>query len=176
MPKQQIPPIHDAYWVKPYQLLAGRYPSAWEADLPLKLRQLLRAKVTFYINLTEEGEYEMPAYHQRLQQEAEKIGFIVEHHRIAVKDFDVPTHAQMKQILDLIDQAITAGHTVYVHCYGGIGRTGTVVGCHLVRHGFSGKEALTEMVRLRQNTPFERAVSPVTVEQRQMVLEWSIGD
>lgn len=173
MLRRQIPPIHDAYWVKPGELLAGRYPSIWEEDLPLKLRQLLQAKVTFYINLTEEGEYDVPAYHPRLQQEAEKVGFVVEHHRVAVKDFGVPTRAQMKYILDLIDQAITAGHTVYVHCYGGVGRTGTVVGCHLVRHGFNGEEALSEMVRLRQNTFFEREMSPVTPEQRQMVLEWA---
>ena len=33
---------------------------------------------------------------------------------------------------------------VYVHCWGGIGRTGTVVGCWLVRHGMTGDEALAE--------------------------------
>lgn len=38
----------------------------------------------------------------------------------------------------LAKPALAAGQTVYVHCYGGIGRTGTVVGCWLVRHGLSG--------------------------------------
>ena len=43
----------------------------------------------------------------------------------------------LKHILDEIDGAILNGKTVYVHCLGGIGRTGTVVGCYLVRHGIA---------------------------------------
>ena len=31
---------------------------------------------------------------------------------------------------------------MYLHCWGGVGRTGTVVGCWLVRHGRTGDEAL----------------------------------
>lgn len=31
---------------------------------------------------------------------------------------------------------------VYLHCWGGIGRTGTIVGCWLARNGFPGKAAL----------------------------------
>ena len=41
----------------------------------------------------------------------------------------------MTRILDDVDAALADGGAVYVHCWGGIGRTGTVVGCWLVRHG-----------------------------------------
>ena len=34
---------------------------------------------------------------------------------------------------------------VYVHCWGGIGRTGTTVGCWFVRHGRTGDQALAEI-------------------------------
>jgi protein-tyrosine phosphatase len=67
------------------------------------------------------------------------------------------------------------GETAYVHCYGGIGRTGTVIGCYLVRHGMSGKEALAEIAHLRQVTPVDWVTSPETRAQRQMVWNWSPG-
>ena len=35
-----------------------------------------------------------------------------------------------------------------MHCWGGVGRTGTTVGCWLVRHGRSGTEALAELRRV----------------------------
>jgi protein-tyrosine phosphatase len=35
----------------------------------------------------------------------------------------------MTTILDAIDESMTAGKPVYVHCWGGMGRTGTVIGC-----------------------------------------------
>jgi len=36
----------------------------------------------------------------------------------------------MHEILDTIDAALSAKRIVYVHCWGGVGRTGTVIGCH----------------------------------------------
>jgi len=59
----------------------------------------------------------------------------------------------------------------------GVGRTGTVVGCHFVRCGRSGEEALREVARLfATTTPFKRARhpdgSPETCEQKAMVRSW----
>ena len=51
----------------------------------------------------------------------------------------------MSDILDAIDAALRDGKTVYVHCWGGVGRTGTVIGCWLVRHGKTGDEALSQI-------------------------------
>jgi protein-tyrosine phosphatase len=93
-----------------------------------------------------------------------------------IPDFETPTAAQMRGILDALDAALADGHTVYVHCYAGIGRTGAVIGCYLVRHGRSGQEALGELARLRRGTALEGALSPVTDEQRQLVYEWAARD
>jgi len=81
----------------------------------------------------------------------------------------------MVRILDMIDAELAEGRTVYVHCFGGIGRTGTVVGCHLVRHGKSGREALDEIEYLRRDTPAAWQRSPETETQRQMVRAWRVG-
>ena len=61
---------------------------------------------------------------------------------------------------------------MYVHCYGGIGRTGTVVGCWLRRQGLPGQEALDLIERLRRDTPDGWKPSPETSEQRRFVLDW----
>lgn len=81
----------------------------------------------------------------------------------------------MRHILNVIDQELEAGNGVYVHCVGGVGRTGTVIGCHLVRHGMSGDEALQEIKRLRTDMLYADFPSPSTVAQRQMIQSWKIG-
>ena len=78
----------------------------------------------------------------------------------------------MQRILDTIDDALQRGHTVYVHCWGGIGRTGTVVGCYFVRQGLSGDASLKRIQELLQNTPKRGRTSPETPEQRRMILDW----
>jgi hypothetical protein len=173
-------PIPDSYWVQPDQLLAGEYPSDWnEALSRQKVRRLLEAGVTFFLNLTEAGEYGLRSYTPWLDQEAAALGREVEHQRISIRDRGTPTSEAMTRILDVVDVALAAGGTVYVHCYAGIGRTGTVVGCYLARHGMGGEEALAEIARLR--APLRRDISdgwitsPETAAQREMVRDWPIG-
>ena len=88
---------------------------------------------------------------------------------------DVPhTPADMTAILDAIDAALDGGKAVYVHCWGGVGRTGTVVGCWLVRHGSTASDALVQVAEgwqgMEKFTP-ERE-SPETSGQREYVRNW----
>ncbi len=53
--------------------------------------------------------------------------------------------AHMVRILDLIDGELAAGRCVYVHCRAGIGRTGTTIGCHLIRSGLANEVALDRL-------------------------------
>ena len=96
-------------------------------------------------------------------------GVRVAHHRLAIRNFGVPDEAHMIAILDTIGGAIAAGKTVYVHCLGGVGRTGTVVGCYLARHGAGGEEALRQVAALLGDG------SPETEEQQRMVRCWVEG-
>jgi protein-tyrosine phosphatase len=164
----------EFYEVAPGKLLAGNYPNAFtEAELRAKFRFFLQNAVTFFVDLTEEEE--MYPYASLLSQEAGDLGITVEHQRMPIRDFDVPSIDEMKQILNTIDAAVAAGHMVYVHCHFGLGRTGTVAGCYLVRHGLQGDEALAVLVDLRLGTRFEGITSPVTAEQREMVKAWPVG-
>jgi protein-tyrosine phosphatase len=135
-------------------LLSGRYP------LPELLPELLAKGVTLFLDLTEVRElppYELPEG--------------IEHRRLPIRDFDVPTQETMVRILDELTGALAAGRCVYVHCHGGIGRSGTVVGCHLVEEGLSGEEALEEIRRLRLEGGCHPH-SPETEAQFAMVRRW----
>ena len=76
--------------------------------------------------------------------------------------------------LDAVDTALAAKRNVYVHCWGGIGRTGTVVACWLQRHGRSPDEALKELARFWQNVAkrHRQPRSPETDEQIAWVRSW----
>jgi hypothetical protein len=159
--------VHDRLW-------AGQYPGAWGGQRPKDaVRRLLDAGVTLFVDLTEEREKGLPSYESWLRRVGRKPKRAAQYRRMPIPDFETPTVAQMRDILDALDAALAEGHTVYVHCYAGIGRTGAVIGCHLVRHGRSGLEALEELVRLRRGTALEGALSPVTEEQRRLVYEWA---
>ena len=171
-----MPPIPNSYWVRPGQLLAGEYPMDWDNYMSRqKLRHLLQAGVTFFLDLTQAGEYGLQPYTPLLVEEAAALRREVKHQRMPIRDRGTPTQEEMVHILDTIDAVLEQGETAYVHCYGGIGRTGTVIGCYLVRHGMSGEEALAEIAHLRQVTPVDWVTSPETRAQRQMVWNWSPG-
>lgn len=173
MLKQLERPIPDSYWVRLGRLLAGEYPrNKDDVTSRSKLRRLLEAGVTFFLDLTEEGEYGLKPYVSLLEQEAAALGCQMVHRRMPIPDGETPTSGGMTCILDTIDAALAEGHVVYVHCWGGIGRTGTVVGCYLVRHGMNSEEALTEIARLRRGTPDGWKPAPETEAQRQMVRTW----
>jgi len=181
--KPQITPFERSYWVIPGKLLAGFYPSS---DIPViateRLKNLISSEVGYIINLTETDEinrFDKPLvdYAPELIQIGREMGKEIICKRIPIRDLDVPTTEVMKQILDEIDGAILNGKTVYVHCLGGIGRTGTVVGCYLARHGIAaGGKVMTKIKKLRRNDPGTYIHSPETIAQRTFVKNWKIGD
>src|SRR5262249_50062281 len=97
----------------------------------------------------------------------------VTYERLPVADFGVPTRKHMCAILDAIDGALERQAVVYLHCLGGVGRTATVVGCHLVRGGMAGDEALARIQELRAASRKAHRPSPETDDQRSLVREWA---
>jgi protein-tyrosine phosphatase len=168
-------PHTNCYWITPGKLMGGEYPGATTKQKALeKIIPLLDAGVNFYVDLTE--EYELVPYDTIIRSEALARGMQVDYVRFGYRDGSVPQNrAHMVDILDTIDEAISAGKVVYVHCWGGIGRTGTVLGCHLVRHGMSGPDALVQISRLYRagmEKSGRRPDSPETEPQVEWVRNW----
>jgi len=171
-----VRPIPDCYWGLEDQVLAGEYPSArTETAARARLRAFLEAGIGLFLDLTEPSELE--PYEPLLREEAAAAGRAVEYRRMPVPDMGVPEPGQMERLLARIEDALAAGEKVYVHCWGGVGRTGTAVGCFLVRRGMDGEAALGELAELwYQVSPEKRMFHPRTPEtsvQCAYVRSWS---
>ena len=175
-------PFERSYWVVPGKLLAGAYPgNPYENKAEEKLRLFLDDGIRSFIDLTspeDENLYGQALVSYSILIENVAAGrFKVYYHRKPIIDMDVPSHAQMREILDIIDKNISGDIPTYVHCLGGFGRTGTVVGCWLVRHGIAQGNAVIEIIRkLRRNDPQSNWESPQTAGQRRFILKWKPGD
>src|SRR3954468_23860794 len=112
-------PFANSYVVPGAALIAGEYPSAID-EVPSreKLAAVLDAGVETIVDPTtpEDG---LAPYDLRLARLAK--GRHVERCRMPIPDRDICDVGQMAGILDCIDTALSAGRTVYVHCWGGVG-------------------------------------------------------
>jgi protein-tyrosine phosphatase/ADP-ribosylglycohydrolase len=164
-------PIPNSYWVRPGQLLAGEYPGSMSrAEAMERVQKLVNAGITSFVDLTEEGE--LPAYDSLLRELTEQH---VRYRRFGILDHGLPeSTAHMIKILDYLDSELAAGQCVYVHCHAGIGRTGTTIGCHLIRSGLASEAALDRLQTLWQQCGRSRrwATIPETDEQVEFVRTW----
>ena len=160
-------PLPNSYWVLPDQLLAGEYPGgSTDAETQLRLEKLRHAGIDSFVDLTELDE--LVPYQHFLPQSVEYL-------RSPIVDHSVPNNViQTQQVLDAIDSGLQRGKRLYVHCRAGIGRTGVIIGCHLVETQANGKKGLKTLNRLWQQS--ERARSypsiPQTAEQADYIRHW----
>ena len=79
----------------------------------------------------------------------------------------------MEQVLDVVDAALENGETVYLHCRSGIGRTGTMLALHLVRHGYAPTDALRQLQAAWRRDERSRVWSrcPQTEGQKRYIME-----
>jgi uncharacterized protein YggU (UPF0235/DUF167 family) len=171
-------PFPQSYWVVPGKLLAGYYPGDLDTvKMEKKLKRLLGSGIRYIINLMEENERKQgdpfPSIENALMRYAKRVGINITCVRRPIKDFTAPAPEYIRNILDEIDDAVSQGKGVYVHCWGGKGRTGTVVGCYLARHGYAqGQDVLKLIEKLRHHDPEFHRASPETPEQRDRVTTW----
>ncbi len=172
-------PFNRSYWVIRGKFLAGCYPGSKNQDKQHhNLKALLDHGIRYVINLMEADEKDWTGkpfepYEDQMGSIAASMNHTVTLERISIKDTRVPSRVQMCRILDRIDQCIQNHRPVYIHCFGGRGRTGTVVGCFLARHGIaSGHNVFDHIQELRGHIEDHYIPSPETLQQREMVLSW----
>ena len=180
-----VRPIPNSY-IAPGALLAagetpGSAPGRGIEEKDAKLARFLDAGFTSFIDLTP-SIVGRESYGADLSRLAAARGIDSEVLQFAVTDAPEGDDGLMARILDAVDDCISRGRGVYLHCQSGLGATGMVLGCWMVRHGWDAEVALDEIWALsRSMTPshVERhraSASPKAEEQRTIVREWAALD
>lgn len=173
-------PYKKTWWVEPGKFLAGCFPGSTDPEVTkVRLRSLLQCGIRGLICLQEEDETNsneepFPLYRPMITTISEQLNCQISSIRVPIRDMDTPNILTMSTILSIINSFIDRGLPVYIHCWGGHGRTGTVVGCWLVQEkGLSGVEALQRIKELRVHDDYLRdQISPQTLPQEEMVKNW----
>lgn len=120
-------------WLIPGKLAGCPMPGA-VAPLEHDLELLRNVGVTILVNLTERPmtQTAIPAFGLRTIH-------------MKVEDRDAPPLLWMKLLLAQVDKFIQQGEVIAVHCFAGLGRTGTVLGAWLVKEGLTADEALRRL-------------------------------
>lgn len=165
-------PFDNCYWVVPGKFLAGEYPGSPNGiEAREKIDRLLGFGVDCFVDLTHEAD-ELEPYEDILREAAgiREVRLV----KFPIPDVSIPrSKASTVSILDAIDEAIRKGNLVYVHCWGGVGRTGLIVGCWLARHGQKGQSALDTLNEMWQQCAKSKSRrSPETREQEEFIRTW----
>lgn len=176
-------PTTRCYWVVPGALLAGAYPEDKEPELRgERAKQLWAAGIRTFVSLVEVHEHgpghpNLARYAPKVEELAAAAGVRSMCLRFPIPDLGVTSFDAMATILDVIDLSLEAKRPVYVHCFGGVGRTGTVVACWMLRHGLAtDADVLARLTELRRaDAGAGHRASPENDGQRAMVRAWRGG-
>jgi hypothetical protein len=173
--------MRGSYWVLPGKLLAGPHPALGGLDESrTRLSSLLDAGIDAVLDLTEDGESiggkALRPYWPELEALSTARELRIELRRVPIRDMSAGAVELQRKALGEIDSMLGKGRRVYLHCLGGIGRTGMVVGSWLVEHGLAAPdEALGLLAKLRSRVDADAPVSPETEAQRRVVSGWRPG-
>lgn len=104
----------------------GKYPGDKCRELAeIKLKRMHHFGVRHFIDLTEEGE--LSPYQQMLLKDTSYL-------RFPIRDVNAPESVEaVHQLIDKIEYLMQQDGYTYVHCWGGVGRTGTIMACYEAR-------------------------------------------
>ena len=80
-------------------------------------------------------------------------------------DMGVPTFDDLKESVDFIHNRIEDNEPVMVHCLAGLGRTGTILACYLIKYEKMSAEAAIQHVREKRHGSIQSFVQEELIFQ-----------
>ncbi len=110
--------------------------------------------------LTADEERELQLQDESREAEAQGIAFL----SLPIQDRQVPdSESSLNSMLNRVDEVLSSGKNVLVHCRQGIGRTGLIAACLLINKGMDPDAALELLSAVRG------VAVPETQEQRNWI-------
>ena len=172
----RFPMIPQHYPIEEGKLYGGEYPGHRDPDVAkVRLRCLIALGISTFVDLTAPAD-RMTPYEELLEELAEEVGSALRRISLPITDMGIPeTGETMRVILESIRESTSCAPAVYVHCWGGIGRTGTVVGCWLRECGHDPESALAHVQHLYASHMPKVSIhpeSPQTPAQKDYIRNW----
>lgn len=178
-------PFVRSYWLAG-KILCGSYPGGVDLrETKSKLGRCLDRGISIFIDLTERRE--RTSFGERLVPYDTALNLLarerslngdpcsVAYHRFEIPDNTAPTFEQMDAIMEILTSAsIHPARGVYLHCRGGIGRTGCVAATYLVASGATTTARVFDLFdSIRKGSGIAHQVSPEFGVQRRFVVEYA---
>lgn len=148
--------------MKPYNfsfvipnLLAGMGHPGYFQELEENLQFLQSKGVCAIVSLTEEN-LDLPMLKK----------YHIDYLHLPIADFSAPSLEQIQEFVQFTNSHIQGKQGVAVHCHAGMGRTGTMLACYLVKIGHTPEESIHQIRNLRPG-------SLETLEQENSVFEYA---
>jgi len=173
-----------ANWLVPGSVMLGRYPGqepsrvGTDAEARANLAPIVGGGVDVFVCLQDEippqGQWPEARPVDGFMPYAPLVGALapgrdVEYLHFPIVDLGTADDARLRGIVRDVAERVRAGRTVYIHCWGGRGRTGTIAAC-LLKDLFPGEVAVEDALERLQfaydaRGEGEGRVSPETPEQ-----------
>lgn len=118
-------PIYQSYYLGARNVFGGEYPGDKQrSKAEAKIKQMVHFGVRHFVDLTEEGE--LVPYSQLLPKSCTYT-------RLPICDVSIPQsiYEACKYVRTINELSRLDDGYVYIHCWGGVGRTGTISACWL---------------------------------------------
>lgn len=121
-------PIYQSYYLGTCNVFGGEYPGDKQrSNAEAKIKQMVHFGVRHFVDLTEEGE--LVPYSQLLPQSCTYT-------RLPIRDVSTPKdiYEACQYVKNINEFSRRNDGYVYIHCWGGVGRTGVISACWLAEN------------------------------------------